>query len=216
MAMTITYVYGSNLYVNTTNRCNCSCTFCLRSLGDGVGTADSLGLEREPTREEILADIQARDAGQFRQLVFCGYGEPTFRLDDILWVCRRLKESGFPLPIRMDTNGHGDLICGRPVAREMAGLIDVLSISLNNATPEAYVARCRPAQGAAAYQAMLEFTREAVKYVPTVIMTVVDNMPPEEIEACRAICEGLGAQFRVRAYSASWKQPEDISGGRNT
>lgn len=202
--MTITYVYGDNLYVNTTNRCDCSCTFCLRASGDGVGSADSLWLEREPSREEILADILARDPADFRQLVFCGYGEPTYRLDDILWVCRALKQSGFPLPIRMDTNGHADLICGRPIAREMAGLIDVLSVSLNNATPQAYVARCRPAQGEAAYQAMLDFTRAAVQYVPTVMMTVVDNMPQEEIEACRAICEGLGATFRVRTYSTNW------------
>ena len=206
MAMTITYVYGDNLYVNTTNRCNCNCTFCLRASGDGVGTANSLWLEREPAREEILADIRSRDASAYKQLVFCGYGEPTYRLDDILWVCRRLKEAGFPLPIRMDTNGHGDLICGRPVAREMEGLIDVLSISLNNATAEAYAARCRPAQGEAAYQAMLDFTREAVKHVPKVVMTVVDNMPAEEIEACRRICEDLGATFRVRVYSTDWQR----------
>ena len=202
--MTITYVYGDNLYVNTTNRCDCSCTFCLRSSGNGVGSADSLWLEREPSRQEILDDILARDPAAFKQLVFCGYGEPTYRLDDILWVCRTLKQSGFPLPIRMDTNGHGDLICGRPIAREMAGLVDVLSVSLNNATAQTYVARCRPAQGEAAYQAMLDFTRSAVQYVPTVMMTVVDNMPAEEIEACRAICQDLGATFRVRAYSTKW------------
>ena len=68
----------------------------------------------------------------------------------------------------------------------------------------AYVERCRPAFGEKAFQAMLDFTREAVAYVPTVIMTVVDNMPAEEIEACRKICEGLGATYRVRHYSTNW------------
>ena len=121
--MTITYSYGKNLYVNTTNRCDMNCEFCLRASGDGVGTADSLWLEREPAREEILEEILAQDVSGYEQLVFCGYGEPTYRLKDILWVCDRLKEGGFPLPIRMDTNGHSDLINGERTAPLMAGRI---------------------------------------------------------------------------------------------
>lgn len=135
---------GKNLYVNTTNRCDMNCEFCLRASGDGVGSADSLWLEREPTREEILADILAQDASAYDQLVFCGYGEPTYRLDDILWVCRELKQRKYPLPIRMDTNGHSDLINGKPTVPLMAGLIDILSISLNNGTAQAYVDRVPP------------------------------------------------------------------------
>ena len=202
--MTITYVYGRNLYVNTTNRCDMNCTFCLRHTGDGVGTGSDLWLDREPTREEILADIRKRNPAEFDQLVFCGYGEPSYRLDDILWVCEQLKGEGFPLPIRMDTNGHADLINGKETVPLMAGKLDILSISLNDATPERYVERCRPAFGAESFQAMLDFARAAVKVIPTVIMTVVDNMPQEEIEACRVLCEELGATFRVRVYSTDW------------
>lgn len=202
--MTITYVYGRNLYVNTTNKCDMNCTFCLRHTGKGVGTGSDLWLEREPTREEILADIQARNPADYDQLVFCGYGEPSYRLDDILWVCGQLKGSGFPLPIRMDTNGHADLINGRETVPLMAGKLDILSISLNNASADTYVERCRPAFGPESYQAMLDFTRAAVRVIPTVLMTVVDNMPAEEIAACRRICEDLGAVFRVRAYSTDW------------
>lgn len=202
--MTITYVYGRNLYVNTTNRCDMNCTFCLRHTGDGVGTGSDLWLDREPTREEILADIRKRNPAEFDQLVFCGYGEPSYRLDDILWVCEQLKGEGFPLPIRMDTNGHADLINGKETVPLMAGKLDILSISLNDATPERYVERCRPAFGAESFQAMLDFARAAVKVIPTVIMTVVDNIPQEEIEACRVLCEELGATFRVRAYSTDW------------
>ena len=201
--MTITYSYGTNLYVNTTNRCDMHCDFCLRQSGDGVGEADSLWLEREPTREEILADIQKRDLSQYKELVFCGYGEPSYRLHDILWVCDRVKEVS-AIPIRMDTNGHGDLINGRATVPLMAGLIDILSISLNDADAATYARRCRPLFGEESYQAMLDFTRQAVRVIPTVIMTVVDNMPAGEIERCRAICEGLGATFRVRHYSTNW------------
>lgn len=201
--MTITYVYGKNLYVNTTNRCDCSCTFCLRTTGDRVGDSGPLWLEREPTREEILADIQKRDLTQYQELVFCGYGEPTYRLEDILWVAEQVK--GYSsIPIRMDTNGHSDLIHGRPTAHLFAGKFDVLSISLNRATAEDYQATCRSKYGIESYQAMLDFTREAVKYVPKVIMTVVDTMPQEEIEACGRICRSLGATYRVRTYSTEW------------
>ena len=201
--MTITYVYGKNLYVNTTNRCDCSCTFCLRTTGDRVGDSGPLWLEREPTREEILADIQKWDLTQYQELVFCGYGEPTYRLEDILWVAEQVK--GYSsIPIRMDTNGHSDLIHGRPTAHLFAGKFDILSISLNRATAEDYQATCRSKYGIESYQAMLDFTREAVKYVPKVIMTVVDTMPQEEIEACGRICRALGAVYRVSTYSTEW------------
>lgn len=201
--MTITYVYGKNLYVNTTNRCDCSCTFCLRTTGDRVGDSGPLWLEREPTREEILVDIRRRDLTQYQELVFCGYGEPTYRLEDILWVAEQVK--GYSkIPIRMDTNGHSDLIHGCPTAQRFAGKFDILSISLNRATAEDYQDTCRSKYGVESYQAMLDFTREAVKYVPKVIMTVVDTMPPEEIQACGEICRSLGAVYRVRTYSTEW------------
>ena len=130
--MTITYGYGKNLYVNTTNRCTCACEFCIRTTGDGVGTASNLWLDREPTREEILADIQKQDLSRYDELVFCGYGEPTFRWDDIAWVCDQLRDAGPVPPIRMDTNGHGNVICGRDITPELKGRIDVVSISLNS------------------------------------------------------------------------------------
>ena len=198
--MTITYVYGKNLYVNTTNRCDCSCTFCLRTTGDRVGDSGPLWLEREPTREEILADIQKRDLTQYQELVFCGYGEPTYRLEDILWVAEQVK--GYSsIPIRMDTNGHSDLIHGRPTAHLFAGRFDILSISLNRATAEDYQATCRSKYGIESYQAMLDFTRKAAAFVPHVVMTVVDkDKSPAEIETCRALAEELGARLRVRAY----------------
>jgi TatD family-associated radical SAM protein len=198
--MTITYEYGGSLYVNVTNRCDCACTFCLRQNHSGGIYTDNLWLDREPDREEILNDILRRDLDQYEQLVFCGYGEPTFRLDDILWVCARLKQQR-DLTIRMDTNGHAGLILGRDVVPELVGKIDVLSVSLNAATQEKYLERTRPAFGAASWQAMLDFAAGSVKAGIRVILTVVDlPIPPEEIEACREIAEDMGAELRVRAY----------------
>lgn len=203
--MIITYTYGTNLYVNVTNRCDMNCVFCLRNEGDGVGSASNLWLEREPTREEILQDIRKRDLSQFQQIVFCGYGEPTYRIDDILWVCTELKKDGIKNPIRIDTNGHGNLINGRDIVPEMKGKIDIVSVSLNASSAEKYTAMCKPGFGEKSYQAMLDFTAECAKTLPKVIMTIVDSgLPKEEIEACRKICEGLGANYRIRVYSSNW------------
>ena len=200
---TISYEYEGALYGNLTNKCDCSCVFCLRHNGHkGSIYADDLWLDHEPTREEALRDLRGRDLAGYRELVFCGFGEPTFRLDDILWLVDELKRMapGLP-PVRINTNGHANLLHGRNVCPDLQGRIDVLSISLNGSTPEEYLAVTRPRDGILAWEAMLEFTREAVRYVPTVMMTVVDkDKSPEELERCRVLCESLGAQLRVRAY----------------
>lgn len=202
--MTITYGYGKNLYVNTTNRCTCACEFCIRTTGDGVGTASSLWLDREPTREEILADIQKQDLSRYDELVFCGYGEPTFRWDDIAWVCDQLRDAGPVPPVRMDTNGHGNVICGRDITPELKGRIDVVSISLNWSDQAGYDKIVHP-DFPQAFQAMQDFTRRAVAAGVKVVMTVVDCMDEAEIARCRKLCQSLGATFRVRVYSTDWQ-----------
>lgn len=198
---TITYAYGGNLYVNPTNRCNFNCEFCLRHNGrDGSIYTHNLWLEREPTKEEMLASIESWDLSQYKQLVFVGFGEPSYRLEDICWVIDRMKEHGTKIFTRMDTNGTACLIHGRDVCPDFAGRFDMVSISLNTDTAEKYEALCHPAQPGA-YRAMKDFAREIQKYVPTVMMTVVDTIPPEEIERCRRICEEeIGAVYRVREY----------------
>lgn len=198
---TITYEYGGNLYVNTTNRCDFRCEFCLRHNGAGGSIyTDNLWLTREPTREEILDSIEGRDLSRYGQLVFCGFGEPSYRIDEICWVIDRLKEHGKKLFTRMDTNGTGSLIHGRDICPDFAGRFDMVSISLNTDTAEKYDALCHP-EVAGAFEGMLAFAKEIRKYVPSVMMTVVDTIPKEEIEACRKICEEeVGATFRVREY----------------
>ena len=200
--MTITYEYEGALYVNLTNRCNCSCVFCLRHNGHkGSIYADDLWLEHEPSREEILADLDKRDLSEWRELVFCGFGEPTYRLDDALWLIDELKKRGPVPPVRINTNGHANLIWGRDVTPELAGRFDVVSVSLNAPTAERYCALTRPRAGEAAWEALLDFTKKAARYVPDVCMTIVDKgLEPGELEACKALAESLGARLRVRAY----------------
>ena len=201
--MTISYEYEGALYVNLTNRCDCACVFCLRHNGHkGSIYADDLWLEHEPTREEALDDLRKRDLPFYRELVFCGFGEPMFRTDDILWLVDRLKEEvpGLP-PVRINTNGHANLIQGRDVTADLAGRIDTVSISLNGSTAEEYCAVTQPKDGVRGWEAMLHYTRRATAYVPHVVMTIVDkDKTPEEIQRCRTLAESLGARLRVRAY----------------
>ena len=202
--MTITYQVKDSIYVNLTNRCPCACTFCLRNKGPGVYGSGSLWLEREPTLEEVVASLDGCDLKRFREVVFCGYGEPTERLDVLLAAAEHLKSRDPSLRVRVNTNGLSDLVNGKPTAALFAGKVDCLSISLNTDDPAEYLAMCRPKFGEAAYPALLNFAREAAACVPEVVMTVVGEPVTslEKQQRCRAIAESLGARLRVRQYEA--------------
>ena len=203
--MTITYEYEGALYVNLTNRCNCSCEFCLRrgKAEGSIYTEDSLWLEHEPSHEEAMASFLSRDIPSYREIVFCGYGEPTYRIDEIFALADELKARfGDQLPpLRINTNGHANLINGRNVCPELAGRIHTVSISLNADNAKAYDALCHPIQGEAAYQAMLDFAEEAAKYVPNVVFTIVDkDKTVEEIENCKKIAANRNVKLRIRSF----------------
>ena len=198
--MTITYEGRNSIYVNITNRCPCACVFCLRHNKDHVFNADSLWLEREPTVQEICDSIDGRDLTKYDEIVFCGYGEPTERLDDLLEVAAYVKSKG-KTKIRINTNGLADLIYGEKTAHKLAGLIDSVSISLNATNKEDYLGLVRPRFGIGSYDAMLSFAKDCTQYVPEVVMTVVDVVTSkEEQELSRKICESIGVTLRVRPY----------------
>ena len=200
--MTIVYEVKNGLYVNLTNRWPCACEFCIRKNGKGAYGSDPLWLEREPTVDETVAAVESAAVERHDELVFCGYGEPTERLDDLLAVAARVKTAHPDLPVRLNTNGLSDLIAGRPTAARFKGLVDVVSVSLNAATAEEYAALCHPKFGLSAYPAILAFTREIRAYVPTVMMTVVATADFTDAKraACEAVCAAIGVPLRVRAY----------------
>ena len=198
--MTLTYKVKNGVYVNMTNRCPCACTFCLRHNAPGVYGSDPLWLDREPTVEEVIESLKGWDLSSLDEVVFCGYGEPTERLYDILKVAEYIR-SVSAIKIRINTNGLSDLIHGKATAPDLKGLIDTVSVSLNATNAEDYLKVCRPKFGIESYDAMLAFTRDCTKYVPCVVMTVVDVVTSKKEQAkCKDICDSLGATLRIRPF----------------
>lgn len=201
-AMTITYEVGGNLYLNITNRCPCACTFCIRTLCDGAYGSDPLWLEHEPSQEEIFAALEQRDLSQYREVVFCGFGEPTERLDVLLETARYLKQHGVRC-IRLNTNGLSDLIHGRNTAPDFQGAVDIISVSLNAGTEEGYLKVTRPKFGKAAFPAMQTFAVACKQYVPQVMLSVVDVLEPAEMAAAKQLAEKLNIHLRIRTFDDS-------------
>ncbi len=201
-AMTILYKVHNNLYVNLTNKCPCACTFCLRQNMDTVSHVDdrSLWLEHEPSFEEIQEEFKKYDMSEFEEVVFCGYGEPTERLDMLLQVAAYVKKE-FNCKTRVNTNGMADLIWERNTTPDFEGLIDTVSISLNTPNPEKYHELVRCKFGMKSFDAMLTFAKNVRKYVPNVVLTTVDTtLTKEEEEECRKICDSLGVTYRIRPW----------------
>ena len=196
--MVITYVIKNSLYVNITGHCTNRCVFCVREIAPNEPYPDLI-LERDPTLAEIFADLSSYNTlNKFKEIVFCGYGEPTCRLYDMLETCKFIREKT-TVPIRVNTNGHASFILAEDTAPMFKGLVDCVSISINAADPETYNKICRPRFGEDTFSGVVKFAREVVKYVPTVVLTVVrGTIPDDDIERCAAIAESIGAKFRIR------------------
>lgn len=198
--MTILYKVHNNLYVNLTNKCPCACTFCLRQTRDHMEESGVLWLEKEPTLEEVIADFANFNMDEYEEVVFCGFGEPTERIDVLLQVADYVKKT-YGKKTRINTNGLGNLVNGRNIAQEMKGLIDTVSISLNTPNKERFYELTRSKFGIDSFDAMIAFAKEAVQYVPTVVMTTVETTITKDEEAqCQTICDEVGAKYRIRPW----------------
>ena len=195
-ADTIAYRGNGNIYVNLTNRCSSACEFCLRDFTDEVYGA-GLRLTEEPTIEEIEQAIELEFMdGPADEVVFCGFGEPTMRLDAVLAVCEWLRLRR--IPSRLVTNGHGQLL--NPdieVVPALAGAgLGKAAVSLNAADPVSYDLLCRPLFSKA-FRAVLSFAEECVEHGIETTITAVDA-PEVDVAGCEAIAATIGATFRLR------------------
>ncbi len=192
----LAYELHGNCYLNITYHCTLRCAFCPKFNGVWEVQGYNLRIRHEPSADEVMAAIG--DVARYQEIVFCGLGESTLRLEVMLDIADRLKQQG--ARIRLNTDGLGSLVHGRDITPELAGRIDALSISMNAHTRELYNQHCRPHPDYLdrAYEAMLDFAQRAKAHVPAVTLTALDGLEGVDIDACRAQAEALGVQFRRR------------------
>ncbi|MGV7221647.1 MAG: YchF/TatD family DNA exonuclease [Nitrospinales bacterium] len=193
---TISYVIRNSLYLNLTQRCTANCVFCTR-LTRPVVQGYNLELKREPTAQEIWESID--DPTKYDEVVFCGYGEPTLRLDTVKKVAQKIKSAGGKT--RINTNGHGNVINKRNILPELKGLIDAVSISLNADTSEAYdeIVKPLPSFRNGIYEEVKVFIEEAKKYIPEVQATIVTHQDGVDETQCEDMTNNeFGVKYRAR------------------
>lgn len=201
----ILYTYKNQVYANITNKCDCSCTFCIRQQKDAIGDADTLWHTTNPTIDDIKAAIDAFDFTDFDEFVFCGYGEPTCALDILLETAKYVKERT-GLRIRLNTNGLANLYHNRDIVPELAAVIDSVSISLNAPNAKEYQEVTRPQfpyidENNNPYNEMLKFASLANKTFSKTQLSIVDVLPKEDIETCQKIADSLGIFLKIRKFS---------------
>ena len=174
---TVAYSLGGNCYLNITNRCTLRCRFCPKFNGEWEIQGYGLRLQHEPAAGEVLAALG--DPCAYNEVVFCGLGEPTLRLDVLLEVANDVRCRGGK--VRLNTDGLANMVHGRNVLPELSGCIDTVSISMNTHNAWVYEQHCRP-QSPASFDAMLAFAIDAVDYIPRVVMTAIDGLPGSSID----------------------------------
>lgn len=196
-----TYVYelGQRLYINLTNRCTNDCDFCIRNGNEGIGDA-KLWIEREPEAEDILTQLADFKLDDYKEIVFCGFGEPMLRLEVILKVAKELKAKRPTMPLRINTNGHANLFFGEDVTPKLEGLIDVVSVSLNMPTAKEYEEICHSRYKEDAFEGLLDFAAKAQAHVPKVKLSVVDVIGEEKVRQCQELADERGIPLKVRTF----------------
>lgn len=207
-AMNVSYEVGENLYLNVTNKCPCDCLFCIRKNDEGAYGSDTLWLAHEPSLEEMKENLSKRDMTKYKEVVFCGYGEPLMRLDFVCELAKYLKETYPGIVLRVDSNGLADLYNpdetvrqGTDAAAKISGLVDKVSVSLNAPTLELYNMFTRPAGfPKEAYSTMKNFAKRCYFLGIDVCFTLVDVINPSDIERAKNIANDYGIPLHVREY----------------
>lgn len=190
------YVYkiGNKLYINLTNRCSNNCDFCIRDGREGMnGTA--LWIEKEPSANDVIAALP-QDLLSYEEVVFCGFGEPTYNLKALVEVGKFLHEKG--VTTRINTNGQANLIQGRDVSAEVCSACDYINVSLNECNAQKYQTHCNSVFGEDAYAALLDFARLCVSHGAKVNFSIVDSIEKRDIDECIELSKKLGIPLRIR------------------
>lgn len=196
---TYLYTLDGNLYVNLTNKCSNGCDFCVRNERSSY-YGNYLWLRHgDPTPEKVIADAKGfGDLSRFKEVVFCGFGEPTYKVAEMVALCDFFHEKG--LKTRLNTNGQGNLINKRDIVPELKDKIDFINISLNASCVEKYQPICRSQYGEAGFAGLIEFAKLCRKNGVPCRFSIVDCIGEEEVEACKRLAESIKVPLYVRSY----------------
>ena len=196
---TYLYTLDGNLYVNLTNKCSNACDFCVRNEKSSY-FGNYLWLRNgDPTAEKVMAVANGYgDLTRFKEVVFCGFGEPTYKVAEMLALCDYFHDKG--LKTRLNTNGQGNLINKRDITPELKGKIDFVNISLNASCYEKYQPICRSQFRELGFEGMIEFAKLCRRNGIDCRFSIVDCIGEAEVQACKALAESVKIPLYVRKY----------------
>ncbi len=199
----LVYFLYDKAYINITNACTNSCAFCLRNDKDDVKGAYMWHDGAKVDASDVIAQIEEKKSKINGEIVFCGYGEPLCRYNEVIEVAKYIKEKLPDIKIRINTNGHGNFIAKENIVPKLAPLIDSISISLNAQNEEVYNKISQPSFDGA-YNEMLNFAKLCVEAGIDTTLSIVSgyktDLYPVNVELCQSIAENIGAKFRVREW----------------
>ena len=195
---TYVYVLDGNIYINLTNKCSNACDFCVRNERSSY-YGHYLWLKNEGTVDKVVAQVQALgDLSKYKEVVFCGFGEPTYKVAEMVALCDYFHEKG--MKTRLNTNGQGNLINKRDIAPELKDKLDLINVSLNFSCAEKYQKVCRSQYGENGFTAMIEFAKACKREGIAVRFSIVDCIGEEEVEACKKLAESTRVPLYIRSY----------------
>ena len=192
-AETLVYTIANKLYINLTDRCTLACEFCPKIQGSMDVHEYNLLLSQRHSAQEYIKQIG--DVARYDEIVFCGFGEPTLRLKELLIIADYCKQSG--TKVRVNTDGLGNLVNKHNILPELAKSVDALSVSMNAQNETVYEQHCVPALKGS-FDSMLDFLRLAPAYIADTTATAIDGLDGVDIDACEAKAQQLGVKFRRR------------------
>ena len=196
---TYAYILDGNLYLNLTNKCSNGCDFCVRNERTSYYGHYLWLRHGDPTAEKVVSDLKGfGDLKRFKEAVFCGFGEPTYKVAEMVALCDYLHEKG--LKTRLNTNGQGNLINKRDIVPELKGKVDFVNVSLNASSAEKYQKICRSQFGENGFEAMIEFAKSCRRNGVPCRFSIVDCIGEEEVEACKRLAESAHVPLYIRSY----------------
>lgn len=197
-----TYVYelDGNVYINLTNKCSNGCEFCVRNERASYYGNYLWIRHGDPSAEKVIAELDRKDFAAYKELVFCGFGEPTYKLAEMVKIAEYAHSRG--MKTRLNTNGQGNLINKRDIVPDLKGKIDLVNVSLNAPDAESYQKICHSQYRLDAFPALIEFAKLCVKNGVACRFSVVDCIGEDAVESCRRLAESSGVPLYVRKYIA--------------